>query len=369
MTTRVTDKMVYSQAGNAINRTRGNLVKNQEQGTSGKRISRPSDDPAGLVRSLDLKQQLAQNKQLQTNVVSTNAIMKISENALGDLSDVLARAKELAVSMSNSTNQEKSVLQSASAEVEQLFSRALQIGNTRVGDRYIFGGYQTLNAPFDHDGNYFGDDGIIQVEVDSGHKVSMNIPGSFVFYGVDKIAPEASKIRENGSKGIPTLGLPLESELRGPASAIAKSATSGVEAQATKEALKAAEKGGEKLAEKVGVGQAGGGVNVLKSLKDFNDSLKGGNIKGINSALDTLEEAFQQVVTSRSMIGSQQKTLEMVQSSLEHDEVTKIDLNSRVEDADALKVFSDLAKDEHALNASLETSKRLITPSLLDFLK
>jgi flagellar hook-associated protein 3 FlgL len=124
MTTRVTDKMVYSQAGNAINRTRGNLVKNQEQGTSGKRISRPSDDPAGLVRSLDLKQQLAQNKQLQTNVVSTNAIMKISENALGDLSDVLARAKELAVSMSNTTNQEKSVLQSASAEVEQLFSRA-----------------------------------------------------------------------------------------------------------------------------------------------------------------------------------------------------------------------------------------------------
>ena len=63
------------------------------------------------------------------------------------------------------------------------------------------------------------------------------------------------------------------------------------------------------------------------------------------------------------------KSLDDTQSSLESDEVANIGVTSETRDADTLKVYSDLAKEENALNATLEISNRLVSKSLLDFLK
>jgi flagellar hook-associated protein 3 FlgL len=355
---RVTDKMVYSQANNAITRTRKNMVKAQEDATTGKRIHRPSDDPTGTVRSLDLKQQLAHNKQMQSSINTATSVLRISENALGDLSDVIARAKELAISMSNTTNQERAAFEASSREVEQLFLRALQIGNTRIGDRYVFGGYQTLRAPFDTDGNYYGDDGVMEVEINNGQRIGMNLPGNLVFFGQEKLEPQVQEIRQD----------PLQNSMPSIEGSMHR-APSSVEDPNPEKGQDSAGKKPPMGAPGDNMGPVGSGANVLRTLKSFTDALRNNDKLGINDALDNLDHAFEQVVTARSLVGSRSKVLELTQASLEHDEVTKLDQNSRIEDADALKVFSDLAKEEHTLNASLETSKRLITPSLLDFLK
>ncbi len=42
---------------------------------------------------------------------------------------------------------------------------------------------------------------------------------------------------------------------------------------------------------------------------------------------------------------------------------------STIEDADAFEVFTDITKNENTLKATLQTSGKLIQPSLLDFLR
>ena len=55
--------------------------------------------------------------------------------------------------------------------------------------------------------------------------------------------------------------------------------------------------------------------------------------------------------------------------SLEANRVNLAEVKSAAEDADTLQVYSDLAKNENVLKASLEVNRKLLQPSLLDFLK
>jgi flagellin-like hook-associated protein FlgL len=68
-------------------------------------------------------------------------------------------------------------------------------------------------------------------------------------------------------------------------------------------------------------------------------------------------------------VGARQSVLRLSLQSLDAAKVTNAELKSRAEDADTLQVYSDLAKNENVLKSSLEINKKLLTPSLLDFLK
>jgi flagellar hook-associated protein 3 FlgL len=58
-------------------------------------------------------------------------------------------------------------------------------------------------------------------------------------------------------------------------------------------------------------------------------------------------------------------TLDSLQKAVVDNKTTA----SLLEDADAFQVISDMNKTDSALKATLETSGKLIQPSLLDFLK
>jgi flagellar hook-associated protein 3 FlgL len=203
-------------------------------------------------------------------------------------------------------------------------SRALQISNTRMGDRYIFGGFQTMNPPFDMEGNYYGDDGVSEIEINSGQSIAMNMPGSEVFFGKKKLDPEASTIRQDPQKNnLPSISALESKEQREPSSV-------DLEKSADAKQNKGRE---EYLSKRIDANTPE--ANVMKILKDFKDALNNHNVEGVRKSLETIDTAFTQVVTARSLIGAQQRTLEMSQASLEHDFVTKVDQNSRIEAAAA----------------------------------
>lgn len=356
---RVTDKMMYDKGASAISHTRRKLANAQEKASSGRNINKPSDDPVGEMKVLGLQSDLKRNEQLQKNITSVKTVLSVTESNLGELSDLIARAKELAITMSNGVNQSPETLVSANQEVEQLLLRAVQVGNARVGNSYIFGGYQTDKPPFDKNGNYYGDAGIVEVEVNPGQLIATNLPGSIPFFGVDKI--EAA-VDGKASTGGPSIRASDES-LRGPASAKAEQSKQDAK-QASGEAAEGAGSVEQDMQSKAALKSVG----VIQAIKGLEEGLRTGDSTRINNSLDTLDIAFNQVVTARATVGARMKSLDDSMASLDNGAVQNQMLTSEVRDADALKVFSDLAKEENALNATLEVSNKLISKSLLDFI-
>ena len=112
------------------------------------------------------------------------------------------------------------------------------------------------------------------------------------------------------------------------------------------------------------------GVNVFEVFKGFLSGLEGrGNSTQINGAIEGIDRAFSQVLATRANVGALQNAVENNQGLIDSQQVTNTVLKSNIVDADTTQVYSDLAINENTLNATLEANKKLLTPSLLDFLK
>src|SRR5690606_27084236 len=131
----------------------------------------------GTIQVIQTKTIGERDATVSQNLEVANSFLSLTDSALGELTDVLNRAKELAIQMASSTNQTADSREAVSKEVKQLGLRAIQIGNSRMGDKYIFAGYQMNRAPFDTEGNYYGDMGSFEIEMDRGQRIAVNLPG------------------------------------------------------------------------------------------------------------------------------------------------------------------------------------------------
>jgi flagellar hook-associated protein 3 FlgL len=351
---RITDNLLNNKADRAIHRARQKMAENQEQSLSGKRINRPSDDPQSTVRILGLRNTEARNEQIQKNMELATSFLTITDGALEELGGVLVRAKELAIQMSSSSNNSSDAQTAVASEVEQLYMQAVQLGNARVGDRYVFGGYAADKAPFDLEGNYYGDDGVIELEVQPGQNLVVNMSGMEPFYGLKELPQQELPDGGNENGNDPGGRGPKVEGMRSPASIVAE--TQGVDPVEDPEAYAAIENQTK-------------AVNVFSTLKRFMVGLKNGQMGEVQGVLEDLDQAHSQVLSARASIGSRQNGVDQNLAQLDNQFVVTKTLISNVEDSDAVKVFSDLARNETMLNATLEANKKLLTPSLLDFLK
>ncbi|BCV20776.1 flagellar hook-associated protein FlgL [Moorella sp. Hama-1] len=180
---RVTNRMLNNNVIRNINRNLENMARTQEQMSSGKRVNRPSDDPIVVARVLGFKISIAANDQYKKNMEDAKGWLDASESALGMATDVLQRARELAVYGSNGTMPKES-MEALAAEVDQLFGEMVQIANSSYGGRFLFGGSQTTQRPFTDDGTYQGMKGSgseLKWEVAPQVTITVNENGQDVF--------------------------------------------------------------------------------------------------------------------------------------------------------------------------------------------
>jgi flagellar hook-associated protein 3 FlgL len=164
------------------------LSETQEKLASGKAISKPSDDPFGISRTLAARTDMDLGAQWQRNITVAEDDLGLSESLLTNLGDLMQRAQELAVQGANGalTGTARNQL---GQEVSRLLTEAVAIGNSTFGGRYIFAGHQTGAPPFVEDVpgnptvvNYVGDAGAIQREIGpGGETIQVNIVGSDLF--------------------------------------------------------------------------------------------------------------------------------------------------------------------------------------------
>lgn len=180
---RIADKMAFNQVNQNLTKTRNDMANLQNQAATQKRVNKPSDDPLAAARVLVARSEENSNRQFIKNINNGQAFLEFTDQSLAELSDLLVRAKELAVGLANDASGNAESRMVTASEIEQVYNQSVQIGNRKLGERYIFGGFKTETKPFNITGEYFGDDGDMKVQIQKDAFVAMNIPGNKVFLG------------------------------------------------------------------------------------------------------------------------------------------------------------------------------------------
>jgi flagellar hook-associated protein 3 FlgL len=159
---RISTSNAYETSIGNLQKRQAALTDAQERLTSGKRVLRPSDDPAAAaVAERALAAQQRSEAQLRALGASRNA-MQLSESALGDAGELLAQARELLVSAGNGSYTDRDRASIAQA-IRGLRNDLLAVANRQDGaGRYLFGGQGADTPPLvDTPGGvaYVGTDG------------------------------------------------------------------------------------------------------------------------------------------------------------------------------------------------------------------
>ena len=161
----------------------------QARVTSGKRLQAASDDPTAAMQVMTSDSSLRALDQYRTNVQRASSRVSIEDSVLQKIGDLLTRAKELGVSQTGSTAtaQTRAV---ANAEIQQLFQEIVQLGNTKFGNEYMFGGDQSQTQPFTWTGagatldyTSTAPTGTRKVEISDGQTMSIALDGSQLLLG------------------------------------------------------------------------------------------------------------------------------------------------------------------------------------------
>src|SRR5258708_2938768 len=153
--------------------------------SSGRKLSRPSDDPFGAQQSLAARSGLTKLAQYSTTVQSAQSRLQ-STDAIGDsLQLSLDKALQLTVQgLSGSTTATQRA--TLSGQIDDITKQVLSLGNSAVGGQYVFAGTKTNTTPFTQSGGtvtYNGNTDPIYARIDDNTLVQTNVDGHDLFAG------------------------------------------------------------------------------------------------------------------------------------------------------------------------------------------
>ncbi len=151
MGVRITQGMMFSSFNARMNQNLAALMESNMQGSSQKRINRPSDDPAGAARVMHYRHELASNAAYKSNVDDSVGWLKAADAALsgeGSVAKLLNRMMTLAEQGSSGTY-DASNRKQIGLELREDFMQLIGIANTQYNGNSIFAGHKTNQAAYD----------------------------------------------------------------------------------------------------------------------------------------------------------------------------------------------------------------------------
>ncbi|HET8754999.1 MAG TPA: flagellar hook-associated protein FlgL [Solirubrobacteraceae bacterium] len=171
----------------AVGRRQSEMARLQEQVATGRKFTRPGQDPAGAARVLGIDTALGANAQYVRNIGLATGRLNIEESVLADAGDVLQRLRELALQAANGPLSAENRA-SIAAEARERRAELLALANTRDGSgEYLFSGHSTGTMPFADAGGgvaYRGDQGRREVQIGADRFVADGDDGESVFMRV-----------------------------------------------------------------------------------------------------------------------------------------------------------------------------------------
>jgi flagellar hook-associated protein 3 FlgL len=144
---RITQRMMTERAIEYMDENLKRLYQLQEKVASGKEFLRPSDNPSGVTSALNLRSVLKMNTAYVDSAATTESWMSATDFALIQTTQLATRALNLTrqgLSDTLGADQRNTL----AAELDMVLQQVLSVANTSHQGNYIFGGFQTVNPPF-----------------------------------------------------------------------------------------------------------------------------------------------------------------------------------------------------------------------------
>jgi flagellar hook-associated protein 3 FlgL len=187
VSTRITQSMLSRTLLTDLQDVSSRLAATQAKLSSGKEITKPSDDPFGTSRALQFRSDIAQSDQYLRNVQEAGAWQNVTDTALGQMGDIALRARDLLVQgASDAVGQPGR--DAIATEIDQLVEGLKSAGNTQYAGRYVFSGQATTTPPYQAGANdqYLQGNAALQAnpnvvrEIGPGVHVAINVTGQSV---------------------------------------------------------------------------------------------------------------------------------------------------------------------------------------------
>ncbi len=322
---RVTNSMLI---GNFLSNMNNNLKRievHQNQLATGRKITRPSQDPVGVTRSLQARTELNKIDQYTRNVGDAKAWLTQTETALSEMNSILARVYELAVDGANGSKTPED-REAIAKEVTQLKHQLVESMNTTYAGRYIFGGSNTTDRPFNID----------------------SATGKLMYNGefIDDIK-DGTYYSTNDVKIDNLLSQKIEYEVG-------------------QDAVMDININGLKL---LGVRPGVDAPDLFSSVYDLEQALLNDDQEALTQSIGTVQAEQEKVLGHLAEVGGRYNRLDLIEKRLASDEINYMKIKSDVEDVDQAHAIMEYMMAQMVYRASLSVGSRIIQPSLVDFLR
>lgn len=194
--------------------------------------------------------------------------------------------------------------------MELILQNLLEVSNTNFRGKFLFAGTDTLEIPFTMDKNVF----------------TQNLPDDIVAYRGNSKTYQR-QINENTAID---LNIP-----------------------------------GNDVFDKT----AKGGVSLFQTIWDLRNRLLTGNTDTIRNTLTEIDEGIDQTLNSFLTVGVRTQLANFNQDRFSTQDILLKERLSQAEDTDFGTAFVQFKAEENAMNSALSAGARVISPSLLDYLK
>ncbi len=176
----------------------------QRQITSGRQITKPSDSPTGTVTALQLRSQLKQVTQYQTNANDALGWLTTVDSSLHSVTSQLQQVRSLVLQGMNTGTGNATSNEALAQQVDQARASLLALANSSYLGRPVFGGTTAGGVAFDATGSYAGDTGTVTRTVGPNNDIDLNTPGTAAFGPngsnlFDLLTDISAKLRTNPS--------------------------------------------------------------------------------------------------------------------------------------------------------------------------
>jgi len=312
---RVTQSMLSSNMLRNLSSSYSKMGKLQNQITSGSKISRPSDDPVIAVKGIGYRTSLNKVEQYQRNMGEVENWLDTSDDTLDHVGIALVRVQELVTQAASDSNTPED-REKMEKEIDQIKQQIRDLANTKVGEKYLFSGTNTLSPVF-----------------------GKNAAGDVTFAGEDLVDGGATTISNSIT---PNTGFKNSVEIE---------VYDGVNLNVNTDT-----------------------VAMFAQIDDLLTSIQtdlstGADSTTIGSRLTTISNAQNTLLENRADIGARQNRVEMMINRLATQEVAVTKQLSDNEDIDYEKVITEMITQESIHQAALSVGSKIIQATLVDFIR
>ncbi|MCA9127347.1 MAG: hypothetical protein KDB22_09680 [Planctomycetales bacterium] len=155
----------------------------QTQLSTGRRISKPSQNPGAAIRALAAQRGLEFKSQVADNIQSADTILSSTESTLSQAQAVLTEMRGLAVVAASNTLTEEEIL-ALGVQVGAALQKLQELGNAKFRDQFLFAGSHVLESPLDGTGDtvrFNGDEFQLETISDFSSTIAANVTANDAF--------------------------------------------------------------------------------------------------------------------------------------------------------------------------------------------